>query len=64
MPGVRKKKERKKKDSWEDNIPIRMAKNSDNADKATEKLEHSYAAGGNVKGYSYSRRQFGSSFQN
>ena len=49
------------KDSWV-NIPLSdwlKIATTPNADKDAEKLEHSYVAGGNVKWYSHSGKQFG-----
>lgn len=49
---------------WESHtfITVAKVKNEDNinAGENAEKLDHSYVAGGNVKWYSYSRKQFGS----
>lgn len=46
--------------------PIRMTKTTviiPNAGEDTQKLDHSYIAGGNVKWHRHSGKQFGSSFK-
>lgn len=47
---------------------IRMARlkgrDTQNAGENAENLDHLYSAGGNIKGYSHSRKQCGSFLQN